>query len=169
MNNGEVIFSSSFKKNFSNSYFSGEIISLEKLTSETNVKENPFNNEQLIFNSFSKIDVSKVNYYNNDKFLLNTFFIYDTKNNELEFYQKLLNSFCKVNIEKKEIENIINVFPFDIENLIFFYMLNNNDYLFNLILIIDLDSNKSFCNKFLILFDKFPNKYSFFNSSLNSF
>ena len=133
MNNGEVIFSSSFKKNFSNSYFSGEIISLEKLTSETNVKENPFNNEQLIFNSFSKIDVSKVNYYNNDKFLLNTFFIYDTKNNELEFYQKLLNSFCKVNIEKKEIENIINVFPFDIDNLLFVKMLNNNDYEFNII------------------------------------
>ena len=133
MNNGEVIFSSSFKKNFSNSYFSGEIISLEKLTSETNVKENPFSNDQLIFNSFSKIDVSKVNYYNNDKFLLNTFFIYDTKNNELEFYQKLLNSFSKIKILKKESENIINVFPFDIEILLFVKMLNNNDYEFNII------------------------------------
>ncbi len=133
MNNGEVIFSSSFKKNFSNSYFSGEIISLEKLTSETNVKENPFNNEQLIFNSFSKIDVSKVNYYNNDKFLLNTFFIYDSLNNELEFYQKLLNSFSKIKIIKKESENIINVFPFDIEILLFVKMLNNNDYEFNII------------------------------------
>ena len=133
MNNGEVIFSSSFKKNFSNSYFSGEIISLEKLTSETNVKENPFNYDQLIFNSFSKIDVNKVNYYNNDKFLLNTFFIYDSLNNELEFYQKLLNSFSKIKILKKESENIINVFPFDIEILLFVKMLNNNDYEFNII------------------------------------
>ena len=133
MNNGEVIFSSSFNKTFSKNYLCGEIFSLENYTSETNVKDNPFSNDQLIFNSFSKIDVSKVNYYNNDKFLLNTFFIYDSLNNELEFYQKLLNSFSKIKILKKESENIINVFPFDIEILLFVKMLNNNDYEFNII------------------------------------
>ena len=97
-------------------------------TIENYSQQNPFKNNHLVFNSFSKIDVSKVNFFNNDKFSFDTMYLWNKEKREIEIYQKLISSFGTIKLNNNA-ENIIELFNFENKNtLLYVNKINKNDY-----------------------------------------
>ena len=130
INNGEILFASSLKKNLSeqSNFVLKKIVCNSNETYEKFAKNNPFNsNNHLVFNSFSKIDVSKVNFYNNETFSFDSFILLNKKSNEMDLYQKMVSNFGKCKI--KEGNTILNIFNFETKNaLLYANKINKNDY-----------------------------------------
>lgn len=130
INNGEILFSSSLKKNLldSQNFKMSKFFLDHPETIENYSQQNPFKNNHLVFNSFSKIDVSKVNFFNNDKFSFDTMYLWNKEKREIEIYQKLISSFGTIKLNNNA-ENIIELFNFENKNtLLYVNKINKNDY-----------------------------------------
>lgn len=134
INNGEILFSSSLKKTLNSKNFQMSKFFLEDPeTYENYSQQNPFKNNHLIFNSFSKIDVTKVNFFNNDKFSFDTICLWNKEKKEIEIYQKLISSFGTIKLNNQA-DNIIELFNFENKNtLLYVNKINKNDYDFYLL------------------------------------
>ena len=131
VNTGEILFSGLNINN--NIQLEKEKIIIDEINFNINNNNKNFNNvpfnDTLNFNSFSKIDVSKVNFFNG-KFKYNNFYLFNKENNSLQIYQKLINIICEFNFNNNN-NKIINILPFN--NKLLSIDFNNNNYNFNLI------------------------------------
>lgn len=134
INNGEILFSSSLKKSLNSKNFQmSKFFLKEPETYENYSQQNPFKNNHLVFNSFSKIDVTKVNFFNNDKFSFDTMCLWNKEKREIEIYQKLISSFGTIKLNNQA-DNIIELFNFENKNtLLYVNKINKNDYDFYLL------------------------------------
>ena len=138
INSGDVLFSS--KTNIplhkDDNYVIGKVNTEQIHTPMCIHKQNPFKQEHFIFNSFSKLDVSKVNYLNNANISLDTFYIWNTTTNTVELSQQLMTLISSINLKQQinKYNEIINIIPYTTNNtLLTVNKLNNNDYEFGML------------------------------------
>lgn len=122
INNGEVILSSAMKK--PDLTFISQIDSPLKSINEES-SSIPFK-EDLVFNSFSKIDVSKVSFFNDD-FSFSHFFIYNKTKNSIDFYINLLLNYAHLPVQVTTTPPIV-ISPFILNSMIYMNKINSNGY-----------------------------------------
>ena len=138
----EIIYSSSFEKiNLSPKENQFIFCSPYKSSFIQNTNNNiEYNIPPLNINSFSKFDVSKISFFESiEKSKKTNFYIMDKKNIKIYISQNVINPVCEIILNKKENinnYNLVSMFPFINNSIIYITQQNNNDefiYHFNYI------------------------------------